>query len=462
MKYLLTVFVIGNKKINCKYNNVLIKNVEKINIDEINKYNSLYISFINSDDDIKDNYFDLVIDKLKDNPDSIFLNYFVNYNYSREPKINKDINNLKERVPKKHDYIFSYVYKKDLFLKFINNYEDKIFEKRDVINAIVYIHNPKYKEEKVFDLMLNKEVIKKKNIIYMDWYCNGTFNGYITWLINLGKSFKNKKIAILYSKITDVTYKRFSKYFDMLEYSNMYDYVCESFIDTYSTYFYPINIYSTKQSSIFIHGIMSDYPNACRYKEDIYDKYIAVSKIARDSAYGYFPTDEITYIYNPYIVNKNIGRELKLISTMRNSKIKGFDRIKILASVLDELKIPYTWQVFTDIKEENKGGLVFRDRVEDVTPYLIDADYLVHLSSSEAFSYSILESLCLKTKLVVTPLPMLKEVNINKNNAIVIPFEYFDDKEKLKEVVRKMYKMKDKKFKYNYPSSKYSRYNDVF
>ena len=193
---------------------------------------------------------------------------------------------------------------------------------------------------------------------------------------------------------------------------------------------------------------------------------IAVSKIARDTAYGYFPTNNIEYIYNPFTYDKKkIKPHMRLISAIRNAPEKGMDRIKKAASILDKEKIPYTWSVFTDIVEANQGGLIFRNCVTNVIDYISDSDYLVQFSRTEALSYSLTEALCSKTKIITTDIPAIHELNVvDKENGIVIPLEYFNEgnEELLKNKLLEAYNLKDKKFDYEYSKNRFIDYNTVF
>ena len=208
------------------------------------------------------------------------------------------------------------------------------------------------------------------------------------------------------------------------------------------------------------------YEASARFVDDIYDRYIAVSKIARDTAYGYFPTNNIEYIYNPFTYNKKkIKPHMRLISAIRNAPEKGMDRIKKAASILDKEKIPYTWSVFTDIVEANQGGLIFINCVTNVIDYISDSDYLVQFSRTEALSYSLTEALCSKTKIITTDIPAIHELNVvDKENGIVIPLEYFNEgnEELLKNKLLEAYNLKDKKIDYEYSKNRFIDYNTVF
>ena len=60
----------------------------------------------------------------------------------------------------------------------------------------------------------------------------------------------------------------------------------------------------------------------------------------------------------------------------------------------------------------------------DIKPYIAKADYLVQLSGSEAFSYSLLESLECHTPVIVTPLAQNADMGIVDGlNSYIVPFE---------------------------------------
>ena len=63
----------------------------------------------------------------------------------------------------------------------------------------------------------------------------------------------------------------------------------------------------------------------------------------------------------------------------------------------------------------------------DIRDYIADADYLVQLSDTEAFSYSILESLCLGTPVIITPIPSSIEMGVkNGINGYILDFSMKD------------------------------------
>lgn len=444
-------------------------------IDIIKKSKGKYITFLSDKDFISENYLDKIKEKIKKDFDCCYINY----DYKIDKNNNKILTNEKELIKRKpyyKEYIWSYIFKKSKLMNLINiddlskfnEIVDKEFTNIEVIKDVIYYHNPN--QTKRINGFIYKDVknIKKyNNIIYVANGCNGVFNGYISWIKELGKCYKDKyEIIVLYDEIYESTKKQFEKYFKCLKREENTIYICNRLLVTYSSYFYPKNIVNLDKNYLFIHGNMSDYENVIKYYDDIYTNYIAVSKIASEKAKGYFPTKTIEYVLNPYKLDEEVKPRLKLTSTLRSTPIKRIDRIEKMAKLMDELEIPYTWEVFTDKRENtNIGGLIFRERVNDPLPYVKDSDYFVLLSDSESFSYSVLEALSVNTKVVVTPLPVYKEIGVIKNdNATIIPFEYFNDEneDKLKEVIIKLYKNMDKKIKYKVSKELQNGYNKIF
>ena len=132
---------------------------------------------------------------------------------------------------------------------------------------------------------------------------------------------------------------------------------------------------------------------------------------------------ETKVCYNPLTIEKP-KRLLKLISATRLTKEKGGDRIIKLAEELDKAKIPYIWLIFTNHKLPiNNPNVVYMNPRLDIRDYIASADYLIQLSDTEAWSYSVLESLCLGTPVIVTPIHCFKEMGIkNGINGYVLPF----------------------------------------
>ncbi len=439
------------------------KNVELLNTrgfdipSVVRKAKGEFIVFIKEDDEITVKYLEDVLQVCESNLcDLCFINYSVKYE-GADIKLNTYNKELNYKLLP-GEYIWAFIYRRKCFLKVLelkdkNETEiSKIFKRRSNIPEVIYIHNP-HNRSYVKDFFLTdvKPEYRYTNLIYIGDYICGLFNGYVSWFMNMGRCFKNKNITIVYNTIHPDIYNKLIKYFRCVKYDNSCNYVCDRFITTYSTYYYPKNFIPLESSAVFIHGILSFYfkKGESIYKHDLYDQYIAVSKTAAKEAKGFLPTDKIDYILNPINIPKELVKpHLYLVSTLRgSSKLKGLDKIKALASIFDEEEIPYTWDVFTDVETNtNRGGLIFRNSVVNPLPYVKDADYFVLLSESEACSYSMLEALMLNVKVIAIHLLLYDELGFTgSKNTTYIPLNYFksENKEKLRNVAKKIYKNKD-------------------
>ena len=153
-------------------------------------------------------------------------------------------------------------------------------------------------------------------------------------------------------------------------------------------------------------------------------EYIGVSKLVCDS-FKELTGKEAELIYNPlYIKKPNVEKindgKLHLISTTRLTREKGIDRMVKLASMLDKAGIDYEWLVYTNRKRKAIGNkVIYKDSKLDILEDIAKADYLVQLSDCEAYCYAVVEAMSVGTKVIVTDLPVYKELGINKENAII-------------------------------------------
>lgn len=445
--------------------------------DIVKKSSSKYIMFINNNDEISNDFNKRIKEKIKHEFDCCFINYDYKIENKKNNKILKNRDILKNYKPYYKEYIWSFIYKKDILEAFLelpvtedfNKIVDKAYKNTDAIEEPIIIHNP-YQNRLLNNSIYSdiKNIKTKNNIFYIKNGCNGIFNGYISLIKNYGRCYKDKfEIAVLYDNIVTTTKNDFEKYFECCQNRTDTLYICDKVFVLYTNYFSSKNIISLSNSYLLISGNMSDFKDVMKYKDDIYTNYLAASKTTAIKAEGYYPTDNIEYALNPYKLDESLVLpRMRLVSTLRYTPDKHPERIEKMARIMDELEIPYTWEVFTDKRENtNKNGLIFRKRVVNPLPYVADSDYFVLLSESEAFCYSVIEALSVQTKIVVSPLPVFEELGIlEKYDTTVIPFNYFDieNEEKLKQVIIKMYENKDKKIHYECDKILENSYNEIF
>lgn len=162
-----------------------------------------------------------------------------------------------------------------------------------------------------------------------------------------------------------------------------------------------------------------------------YDQLIFVSETAKKS----FDEQEAAVIHN---FNLSLYKKdcLLLVSATRfPAPDKGIieDRMRILAKMLNDKGISFTWLNFSDRPMENPPKNFHNVGVSYNMQILLQkADYLVQLSDSECWSYSCLEALMLKTPIICTPFPSAIEMGvIDGVNAHVVPFDMDFDVKKL-------------------------------
>lgn len=134
---------------------------------------------------------------------------------------------------------------------------------------------------------------------------------------------------------------------------------------------------------------------------------------------------DIQTIYNPYTPKKP-KKVLHLISATRLTQEKGYDRMKKLCEALDEAGVPFTWLVFTDQPKPapHPNMAILPAKVEGIIDYIADADYLVQLSDTEGYSYSIVEALSCGTPVIATDFAVAREQGIeNGKTGFILPMD---------------------------------------
>ncbi len=145
--------------------------------------------------------------------------------------------------------------------------------------------------------------------------------------------------------------------------------------------------------------------------------------------------------YNPIVVDKP-RKVLHLVSATRLTAEKGKDRMNILADALTKADVPFIWTVYTNdlVPIDNPNVIYCKPRL-DIADYIADADFLVQLSDTEGYSYTVLEALCMGTPVIVTPCPVYAEMKLTEQNSIVLPFDMSDIPiEKIRKGLKKGFK----------------------
>ncbi len=285
----------------------------------------------------------------------------------------------------------------------------------------------------------NVEIIqtpfKAEIILYINFLAR--LGGIETFIYQFAKMMKNRDVALVCEKVPEEQERKLSQVVKVIAYQKDRTYLCDNLIMLRILDLKPKNIFyrnsvqmchACKTSPIWI------IPKNCEH-------IVTVSETSRES-FGV----NAKVIHNPIEVTKE--NALVLISATRiPAPDKGGNewRMKRLAEMLNEAHIPFIWFNFSDnALEDAPQGFVNVGARDDIQPYLRRADYLVQLSESEAWSYSVLEALSNNVPVIVTPFKSAYEMGIEEGrNGHIVPFNMDFDVKTLLNVPRFKFNVKE-------------------
>ena len=292
-------------------------------------------------------------------------------------------------------------------------------------------------------------MIECKNIFYM--HKISKLGGTESYFYYIARYLKDKDITIVFKIGDSKQINRLMKYVKVIKWNGQDRFKCDKIFCNYYTDILPF--VEAKEKIQVIH---TDYTEQSKniglqFRRDFnIQYYIAPTKVVAEhftQMYG-IPCRVIS---NPIVLDKP-RKVLHLISATRLTKEKGKDRMIKLMRKLEEANIPYLWTVFTNDRDAIKSdNVVYMKPRLDITDYIADADYLVQLSDNgEAFGYSVAESLCLGTPVIVTPVEAFKEIGVTNENGFVLDWNLNNVN------IQEIYK-KRLKFKYTPPTSTWEK-----
>jgi glycosyltransferase involved in cell wall biosynthesis len=284
-----------------------------------------------------------------------------------------------------------------------------------------------------------------KNVFYFKML--NSIGGVESWLYYLSKLYKN--MVVYYKSGDPKQVERLSKNVECHRYTNQ-KIKCDRFFCMYNP-----DIIDNVEAEEYINVIHSDYKgqNIKPVINEKFTKTIAVSKSVAKT-YKELTGIDCEVIYNPVALDKPKPL-LKLISATRLTREKGKERMELLGKILDKKGIQYQWLVFTnDRKVIDNDNIVYMYPRLDITSYMADSDYLVQLSDCEAYCYSVVEMLMLGKPVIITDLPVYKEIGITEDMSIKLPLDFKDID------IKRIEELKGKKIKYSPPKEEWNRYLD--
>ncbi len=263
--------------------------------------------------------------------------------------------------------------------------------------------------------------LRLKNVIYFPSFnCVG---GVETYCYEMGLKFgKDYDITVLYQNGDADMMNHIAEVARVIRYNPGDKIICDVFIFGWGH-----DILDHVEAKEYIQTFHADYIN--RHLNPCHDPRITKRfGVADNTTNGirehYKWAKDIETMYNPYTVKKP-KKVLNLISATRLTHEKGFDRMVKLADALDEAGIPFHWTVYTDIPREfpNKSVSIMKHRL-DILDFIADSDYLVQLSDTEGYSYSIVEALSVGTPVICTEIPVAAEQGIVDGvTGFILPFD---------------------------------------
>lgn len=249
--------------------------------------------------------------------------------------------------------------------------------------------------------------------------------GMETWIYNIAKRWgSTHDITVIYDNAE-------AKQIDRLrELVKCVEYVGQDFEFDTAIWCYDFLGLETTKAKRKIHMVHADYSHNYNFdkgasKLPFVDEVYAVSARAAKSAAKLFNV-HTEVLYNPMEVAVE-KKQLRIISATRLTHEKGLERMVKLDKALQKAGVDYIWDIYTPSYKEKEIISRFSDSVAFLKPVMSmmnkmkKYDFLVQLSDSESFGYSIVEAMMLKLQLVVTAMPVIPELNVNKYNAIIVP-----------------------------------------
>lgn len=169
-------------------------------------------------------------------------------------------------------------------------------------------------------------------------------------------------------------------------------------------------------------------------------KFISVSETARESFIKEFGYDSIVI---PNLLDDediDTRKPLRLLTLARLTKEKGYERMVQLCKYFEKYDIPYIWNVYgTNVfGEKPYGNMYIHSPRANIKELIKSSDYLVQLSDTESFCYSMYEALQYEVPVLVTPFPNAEQEIINGENGYILPFDMKLNKKAIENIYKKI------------------------
>jgi len=231
-----------------------------------------------------------------------------------------------------------------------------------------------------------------------------------------------------------------SDYCDVVKIDKNNTYKFDYFINSTAWGFSPYDNIEAKKVVQVIHADYRHVIATWNFKYNKHEKtthHVCVGEIVKEAFEEATDYKSSAVIYNLLdntirLSKKKKNNILKLVTVSRLSGEKGFKRMLQLAQQLESKNIDYTWEVYGNTSSNFAKGIVssfkntkvkFKGVTREPFKIINDADYLVQLSDTEGFAYSVYEAMQVKTPCLITPFASGKEQIKDGVNGFILPFD---------------------------------------
>lgn len=260
------------------------------------------------------------------------------------------------------------------------------------------------------------------NVFY--FHTLNSIGGIETFFYQLGKKYgKDYDITIFFRNGDPGQVKRLSELVRVKKFKDGMRIRCKRMFVCFNT-----DILDAVESDEYWQMLHGDYVSLGVYpmEDPKITKWIAVSDVVRGAYMDGKDRDSIV-CYNPFVPTKP-KKVLNLISATRLTPDKGSVRMQKLIDALEAAGIPFLWTIYSDSPKpfNSENVIVCKPRL-DIIEYIANADYLVQLSDSEGYCYSIVEALSVGTPVIVSDFKVAKEIGVeNGKNGFILPMDMSD------------------------------------
>ena len=287
------------------------------------------------------------------------------------------------------------------------------------------------------------ETIETTNLYYFHSILE--IGGIETFFYYLAKKYKDYDLTIVYQQGNPKQLERLREYVRCIQYIPGMKFKCTRAFFNFNTDIID-NVEATDGYYLVLHGDYEDMLKRGQLLRENFPghakitKYIGISKQVCD-AWKRVTGKDAELCYNPFAPDKP-HHKLKLISATRLSVEKGGNRMAQLAEALDKLGVDYEWDVYSNraINQKLSPHMHIKSPKLDIINEISQADFLVQLSDNEGYCYSIVEALNLGVPVVVTPIPVFKEIGLDDTNSITLEFDCSNVKEVADKIANKEFK----------------------